>query len=222
MNNNQYNPYNSYSVLDNNDNQYGAMNRMPATSTSPNQGNATKNTQQTMDKDTNKYSTGQSSMDQNSNMTSSDNMNFTPFMNKNPNMQNLQKLMGQNKNYPQIQDINAIFNELLKGDITKIPFIPNPYYMINMKQNSDANTQTGRQHNQMYGYNNRPHYNPYPYTYPNQHHNPNYNMYPDHYYDHNYDHDHDYDYYDNHNYNHHNNGVNPLTWWLLASMFREY
>ncbi|SHJ91858.1 hypothetical protein SAMN02745163_02821 [Clostridium cavendishii DSM 21758] len=158
---------------------------------------------------------------------STNDMSFSQF-DHNYSMQSGQQGMYPNATYPSVESINEFFKKFLKMDITKIPFIPNPYYMANMKQkmgsttngSSDMSNQAERQH-QMQGYYHMPMYNYPNMSYPSHGyhdmHNSPYHQHKQPYYDHHY-------MYPVYDYDHHYYGseINPFTWLLLSSMFREY
>lgn len=161
------------------------------------------------------------SSDQSSN--TNDDIKFVPFSDYINTYH--QQLLNQSSTNPNSSDMDKCLNQILKNDISTMPFIPNPYYMMNMNKplppsttpSTDGNQRQPKSfhndndfhHNYDSHYdhdfhpNFHPNYNPnfYPNYNPNFY--PNYNI-PPYYYPNQYG----------------PNGVNPLALLLFSSMFR--
>lgn len=139
--------------------------------------------------------------------TSTDDMKFVPFkFDYNYN----QSLNDKTSSY--MEDMIQNINSVLKVDITSMPFIPNPYYMMNMNPIASPNSMESTNENQRqkgsfkkgYGYHPGHGYNFHPgfYPYPNPNFYPQYPVPP-------------YPYYSPYGL-----PLNPLTLLLLSSMHR--
>lgn len=137
---------------------------------------------------------------------------FVDFINSN-NQQSMEQV-STNLN---LQDVNKCLSLILNSDISTMPFIPNPYYMMkmtdplnstNMESTDEDQRQKGSFKNKYnfhhnYNPNFHPYYPPNFNPYPGQNFYPPYNI-PPYYYTNQYG----------------PNGINPLALLLFSSMFR--
>lgn len=145
--------------------------------------------------------------------SSMDDMKFVPFtLNPSP-----QQLLDENMSPSDMKEMIKNINSILQTDITAMPFIPNPYYMMDMNLLFNPNSMELTDENQRQkgsfgpkqgpgfypGFHSGFHHGYYPY------HNPNF--YP--YYNPNF-----YPYYPT---PYGPNNVNPLTFLLLSSMLNK-